>query len=657
VELFVMSRKIRLLALVGVLACAGVAPAGDVFDLVPEDAAAALVVRNLNELKKKGDRFVDDAQLQSLPRPSKLFEMLVDAEGLRAGVDLDGSMAIVVANPDLLGETLFDDRGNYAFKGNVGALFVLVLPVGDADKLADCFGIAKGALKPDTPVEGKGKSFGTRFYRRGKYLFVGEDDKVVRAVATGPRAGAELTAGPRRQLGRADLLLYLRRKPVAGWWNSVVGRLHTDLLSRAPREDAATVRQLVDVLGSVRTSWLAARLDDGLGLSWVNTLPKDGAKSAREFLAGLARGAGPADLAGLPEGRVIAAQALRGDGARNASLARVAYASLWHYTFGNLGWLSAADRVNQIGVFTEVWKQLTGSRVALYQNADRPAHGLVSAVAILDTGDAGRFLRELRQLARFGGDGLDLSGKDGRNDDLAAVEALVRDLGDDSFQTRESATNKLTLIGGPALPHLEKALTSTDAEVRRRAALIKETIVATAVERRKEVLDKDALRHVHPVFAFQGQPESLDGWRVEVVRVRLEEKDAKVAAALRDVFGPDWDRIRLAVHGKQVVVLVGSDKKLLSATLSNLKEGKRGLADAKELATAGRNANPSRLAEVNISLELATALLSGADLSQPGAAGKRSVTSFGLAVDPDYLELDVWVPPSEAKFLEKAGMP
>jgi hypothetical protein len=141
------------------------------------------------------------------------------------------------------------------------------------------------------------------------------------------------------------------------------------------------------------------------------------------------------------------------------------------------------------------------------------------------------------------------------------------------------------------------------------------------------------------------------------VRVRLEEKDAKVAAALRDVFGPDWDRIRLAVHGKQVVVLVGSDKKLLSATLSNLKEGKRGLADAKELATAGSNANPSRLAEVNISLELATALLSGADLSQPGGAGKRSVTSFGLAVDPDYLELDVWVPPSEAKFLEKAGMP
>jgi hypothetical protein len=30
--------------------------------LIPEDAVAAVVVRNLNDLKKKGDRFVADAQ-------------------------------------------------------------------------------------------------------------------------------------------------------------------------------------------------------------------------------------------------------------------------------------------------------------------------------------------------------------------------------------------------------------------------------------------------------------------------------------------------------------------------------------------------------------------------------------------------------------------
>ena len=102
--------------------------------------------------------------------------------------------------------------------------------------------------------------------------------------------------------------------------------------------------------------------------------------------------------------------------------------------------------------------------MAVYQNRDRAAQGLLSAVAILDTEDAGKFLDELRQLARFGGDGLDLSAATGRPDDRAAVEALVRDLGDDNFSVRDSATTKLTLIGEAALPQLEKALTSDDPE-------------------------------------------------------------------------------------------------------------------------------------------------------------------------------------------------
>jgi hypothetical protein len=181
--------------------------------------------------------------------------------------------------------------------------------------------------------------------------------------------------------------------------------------------------------------------------------------------------------------------------------------------------------------------------------------------------------------------------------------------------------------------------------------------VASAVARRKELLDPEALRHVHPVFGFQGKPESLDGRRVDVVRVRLQDKDAKAAAALREAFGPDWDRIRLAVHGKQVVVLVGSDRTLLAATLANLKEGKRGLADAKVLAAASGHANPSRRGELHVSLEAARALWTGADLEKPGAVGARPLTSVALVVDPDYLELDVWIAPAEAKILEEVGAP
>jgi hypothetical protein len=361
-----------------------------------------------------------------------------------------------------------------------------------------------------------------------------------------------------------------------------------------------------------------------------------------------------ADLAGLPEGRVLAAESLRGDGARNATIARVFYAALWDRAMSGAGWLSPADRANHLGVFTEIWKHLKGSRMAIYHNANRARDGLLSAVGILDTADAEQFLAELRQLARLGGDELDLSEKTGK-DDVAAVAKLIRDLGDDTYAVRESATTKLTLIGEAALPQLEEALKSPDAEVRRRAGAIKETIVATAVEHRKELLDKNALKHVRPVFGFARKGESLDGTRVEVVRVRLAEKDAKAAAALREVFGPDWDRVRLAVHGKQVVVLVGSDQGLLRAALTNLKQGKRGLADAKVLAGATGHANPDRRAELHLSLGAAQAFWSGADLENPKEGASPALTSFALTVDPDFLELDVWVPPAEAKVIEKAG--
>ena len=57
---------------------------------------------------------------------------------------------------------------------------------------------------------------------------------------------------------------------------------------------------------------------------------------------------------------------------------------------------------------------------------------------------------------------------------LGVAERLVKQLGGGTFKEREAATKRLTEIGEPALDALYKALTSGDAEVRRRA----ENIVA-----------------------------------------------------------------------------------------------------------------------------------------------------------------------------------
>src|SRR5205085_10660909 len=53
--------------------------------------------------------------------------------------------------------------------------------------------------------------------------------------------------------------------------------------------------------------------------------------------------------------------------------------------------------------------------------------------------------------------------------DDAEIARLIKQLGDDDFFNREAATKRLKEIGEPAFDALQKASTSDDLEVRRRA--------------------------------------------------------------------------------------------------------------------------------------------------------------------------------------------
>ena len=63
--------------------------------------------------------------------------------------------------------------------------------------------------------------------------------------------------------------------------------------------------------------------------------------------------------------------------------------------------MAALDQPLFLGVFTEIWQQLRGSRVAVYRNVDERRLGLFNVLAILDTDDAASFLTTLRGLARL----------------------------------------------------------------------------------------------------------------------------------------------------------------------------------------------------------------------------------------------------------------
>ncbi len=622
-------------------------------DLIPANAAAGIAVRNLEDLQKKGDKLVEQTQWKAPLRPSELFNQLYSMLGIAQGLDRKGSGAAVLMNPKEYGA---DSLGG--FLGDVLAGLVILVPFEDADKIAANFEIKKGDLKAGTIIRGKGPSFGTYFSIRGKHLFIAGNEKVLRAVLDGKSSAEGLTDAQKRSLDEADLLVHLGvahwNKDWGGDWDEICKQLEDNWPGS---KDPAAVHDFTEALKAVRYFQAGLHIkEEGVHLQVVSRLDPKKTEAARKLLTALRAGSGGSRLTGLPEGRVVTALAFGGDGLKSAAYTRLWLHLLLQNTPGPHASMAAADRALYLGVFSEVWKRLQGGRAALYHNPLETKLGLFSAVAILDVEDPAAFVGELRNLMRLGdGHDLKLDAK-GANDDVKAVQRLVRDLGSDDYATREAATTKLRLLGELALPFLEEGLKVPDAEVRRRASGLKEEIVATAETRRKELLEKNVPHPVHPTFTFVPKVQQLDGHDVDVIRIGLTGSDAAAGAKLRQLFGPDWDKLRLVVHGKQVLVLLGSNEQPLREALANVKEGRPGLAAAKPLASFHKQAGAGRTADLHLALRSITALVKAEDLEKPAAATENSLTSLALTADEERLQLDVILPiPELAVVLNQLG--
>src|SRR5882762_3018401 len=90
------SRFSLVLILAGALPAAAQSP----LDHIPPDALGALVIRDLNDLQKKGDKMLDDMKVEKGARISTLLPLAFLGLGIPQGeLDLSRPIAIVVANP------------------------------------------------------------------------------------------------------------------------------------------------------------------------------------------------------------------------------------------------------------------------------------------------------------------------------------------------------------------------------------------------------------------------------------------------------------------------------------------------------------------------------------------------------------------------------
>jgi hypothetical protein len=110
-------------------------------------------------------------------------------------------------------------------------------------------------------------------------------------------------------------------------------------------------------------------------------------------------------------------------------------------------------------------------------------------------------------------------------DPAAESDRLVRDLGDDRIDVRERAQRRLLQIGEPALPALDAAARSSDAEFMTRATTIAEAVRREARERPHDAEQKAALILLRRDAEAERRPGSgaSEGARFDLTATPFEE--------------------------------------------------------------------------------------------------------------------------------------
>lgn len=629
------------------------------FDLIPVNAAAGFSVHNLNQLVAEGDEFIKNANLEKEfgIRPSQLVHMVYGFLGVNKGRDDTIPGGVFIAN--LIEARVLNPSG----PGDFEKLLVVAVGVADADQMAGNFNLAKGELKPDQITEtkrhGNINNFGKFLYLKGKHLYLGDNERAVLSVARGERLSQAMKKPQLERLSRSDMLFHLGTTPWGGGWVQFVQKARDHAKSLEDKEaDPDTglsremVQLLVDSLPAVQNVVFGAAIDrKGFEFQSLVMFRTGEHPPAQKLLALLKGGEQASSLDGLPNHNLIAAQAVKSDGSQNRALIRAMMDSFFMLWINENKLIAVADRPHFVGLFDEVWQRLKGSQVAFYGNDNPAEEGLFSVLAILDTADPKEFLREMRQLARFAKPGeLKLDGDDRRAQDVAEVEKLVEQLGDRDFRVRQSASLKLSLIGPAALPYVDKAAKSRDREVAARARRLKARIERTALARKKDVLSQSLLSKVSARWGDFPNAETRQGTPIDIVKMDLDDDSKSLAPGLEDAFGPEWSKVRLAVHGNKIVVLFGSNVKLLDGALKNLQNENRGLSEKPVFAEFQERAPDDRRVEFHLMLRQFALLYDKADA---GKVDSKELTSFSLGVGEDTIELDLWIPNDEFGILRK----
>lgn len=619
-----------LAALLGGVAAAPPVP----LDLVPDGACIGISIRDLDDLKAKSAKLLGDRP--NVPRFSELFDTAFKELKLGWKVDAKAAAAILCTSGKLGG---FANDGNPMENFTVGT----IIPFASLEDVARAWKFNPDDVKNGQVVNVAGRNFDRHFDMshlgvKDRHAYLAGSKRAVEAWMSAKSLRQTQPADRLKRLEAADGLVYLGPPLFAYATKNIDQDWVPDGLTERERQAQKRLNRAMAESQSLLGSF---RLDDGLGVDITVGFDPKG-KESQALLKALGAGGRTSNLAGLPVGGpVVAAFASAGGATDDADLARAMTTGLW------TGWRNAplllesdAPVVRQI--LGRLYGKVKTTRLALYATTEKAQVGPLAAVAVLEATDPAALLKEVRGMARLADvKAFEPKGQAGQ----AEIAQLVKDLGADDYEAREAATTQLALIGEPALDALAKAEKADDAEVRRRAGELKAQIEQVA-NLRKQELAKGLLKQAfHPQFAFKEKAEQRAGADVHHLGVAFDAQDAPFAVWMKDLFGPDWNRLRIATVGDKVVILLGSDVGLFDQAIGLARDGKPGLEADAALAAFRKQVGPDRRVEAHVALRLFQQLTTPAKELPPDFKPSPTLSSVALRTGPTDATVEFWSPP------------
>ena len=369
-------------------------------ELVPQSASHAVMFRNVNELKERGD--VVASELGFPFGMTSLFSIVGSQLLVGKAADDNLPCGTMWFEPELIGEP----EVKQTWKKPIAA----AVAISDTKMLAELLQVDHEEFIAGKIVEKDHSVFGhkSRSYRMvGQYLWVVSHKKLYDVLNDARPLAQSIPRSRLESIDAADFLIEISAK--ASELNQEASQQRAERWLKSHKDldvaEADAIREWFSILYSTSYCILSGRIDRGFELCLQVFFDDDASPEIRQRIVKFSPPAEGVSLEGLPAGELLFGHAARTDStgfhAALTATARETYGFWWPglRDLQEKKIVSQVEQLKLLGLFGEIWPLTNRYKVGLYREENTAAHGLVSLAAILETNDPERLMRELKMLA------------------------------------------------------------------------------------------------------------------------------------------------------------------------------------------------------------------------------------------------------------------